>query len=74
MTTVDACGKSCPLPIVLLAKAVRQISIGGMVTVRSDDRAFPPDVEAWCQRTGNELLSLQRGDNGTFTAEVRRKR
>ena len=56
---LDARGKSCPLPIVLLAKALRGASSGARVTVQADDRAFPEDVKAWCRKTGNELASLE---------------
>jgi len=56
---LDARGKSCPLPIVLLAKALRGASSGARVTVQADDRAFPEDVKAWCRKTGNDLVSLE---------------
>ena len=56
---LDARGKSCPLPIVLLAKTLRGASSGARVTVQADDRAFPEDVKAWCRKTGNELVSLE---------------
>jgi tRNA 2-thiouridine synthesizing protein A len=72
MNDVDARGKSCPLPIVLLAKAVKSAGLGETVAIQADDRAFPPDVEAWCQRTGNELVSLDRNDRGYFDAVIRR--
>ena len=48
-----------PLPIVLLAKALRGESAGARVTIQADDRAFPEDVKAWCRKTGNELASLE---------------
>jgi TusA-related sulfurtransferase len=57
-TSLDARGKSCPMPIVLLAKAMRGASPGACMTVQADDRAFPEDVRAWCRKTGNQLLSL----------------
>lgn len=57
-STLDARGKSCPLPIVLIAKALRGASSGARLTIQADDRAFPEDVRAWCRKTGNELLSL----------------
>ncbi len=72
MTSVDARGKSCPLPIVLLAKAVKAVPVGESVSIRANDRAFPPDVEAWCQRTGNQLVSLDRSGECEFDAVVRR--
>jgi TusA-related sulfurtransferase len=58
MESIDARGKSCPLPIVLIAKAMRSLPAGTAVTVRADDRAFPEDLRAWCRKTKHELLSL----------------
>ena len=57
-TSVDARGKSCPLPIVLIAKALRDAASGTRLTVQADDRAFPEDVKAWCRKTGHELVSF----------------
>ena len=70
-TTVDARGKSCPLPIVLLAKAARQATSGAVIVIQADDRAFPADIAAWCERTKHELISLQ-GKDGSFEAHVRK--
>jgi TusA-related sulfurtransferase len=71
MTTVDARGKSCPMPIVLLAKAIRGVPVGQHLIVQADDRAFPQDVEAWCKKTGNLLVKLDR-EGAHFSAEIRR--
>lgn len=71
MTTLDARGKSCPMPIVLLAKAIRNLAVGDHLVVQADDRAFPQDVEAWCSKTGNALVALRREDSH-FQAEIRR--
>ncbi len=59
MDTLDARGKSCPLPIVLTAKALRSMPPGKSLTVQADDRAFLEDIRAWCRKTGNELASLE---------------
>jgi TusA-related sulfurtransferase len=72
-TTVDARGRSCPLPIVLLAKAIRTVEIGHAVVVLADDRAFPADVKAWCAKTGNELVSMSE-EGHTYSAEIKRGR
>lgn len=58
METIDARGKSCPLPIVLIAKTMRHLPAGATVTLQADDRAFPEDIRAWCRRTNHELVSL----------------
>jgi tRNA 2-thiouridine synthesizing protein A len=73
MQTLDARGKSCPMPIVLTAKAMKALAPGDRLLVLANDRAFPEDVKAWCTKTGNDLVSLaQNGDH--FEAEVRRAR
>jgi tRNA 2-thiouridine synthesizing protein A len=71
MTHVDARGKSCPLPIVLTAKAVRQIAVGEELVIKADDRAFLPDIEAWCKKTGHSLVRSNNCE-GYFEAVVRR--
>ncbi|MES1186507.1 MAG: sulfurtransferase TusA family protein [Myxococcales bacterium] len=70
-TSLDARGKSCPMPIVLLAKALRDAGRGSQMTVRADDRAFPEDVKAWCRKTGNELVSLDNRP-GYYEAVIRK--
>jgi TusA-related sulfurtransferase len=56
--TLDARGKSCPMPIVLIAKALRDAQSGARLTIQADDRAFPEDVRAWCKKMSHELVSL----------------
>lgn len=70
-TSLDARGKSCPLPIVLLAKALRDAGSGCRMTVQADDRAFPEDVRAWCRKTGNELVSIDNKP-GYYEAVIRK--
>lgn len=73
MAIVDARGKSCPMPIVLTAKTMKTLSPGERVVVQANDRAFPQDIEAWCQKTGNVLISLSQKP-GYFEAEIQRAR
>jgi TusA-related sulfurtransferase len=71
MQTVDARGKSCPMPIVLLAQAVRRALPGEKLAIQADDRAFPEDIRAWCQKTGHELISLET-KSGFFEAKIKK--
>ena len=71
MQTLDARGKSCPLPIVLVAQAMRAAASGENVLIQADDRAFPEDIRAWCVKTGNPLVSLE-AKSGFFEAKVRK--
>lgn len=68
---IDAKGKSCPLPIVLLAKAMRYLPAGEEQIILANDRAFPDDVEAWCSKTNNQLLSITN-QAGVFEATIRK--
>ena len=71
MNTVDARGKSCPMPIVLLAKALRELSTGQTLLVQADDRAFPEDVRAWCRKMNHELVSLD-SKAGFYEAQIKK--
>ncbi len=55
---IDAKGLQCPLPIVRIAKAVKNMDSGQTIEVVSTDLAFPEDVKAWCKVTGNILDNL----------------
>ena len=57
--SVDARGRSCPIPIVELMRATNEAAVGDEIEVLSDDRAFPADVRAWCSKTGHTLVSLE---------------
>jgi tRNA 2-thiouridine synthesizing protein A len=72
MQHLDARGKSCPLPIVLTAKAMKALAIGEELSIKADDRAFVPDIDAWCKKTGHELIGIETKD-GYFEATLRRK-
>lgn len=70
---VDLTGLKCPMPIVELTKLMKQLDPGEEFTAFANDPAFCLDVEAWCNRTGNELLSL--GDSeGRLVAVIRKKK
>ena len=56
---LDARGQSCPLPIVLVAKAIKALAVGDRIVVSADDRAFVPDIQAWCRKTGHELVGVE---------------
>lgn len=57
---VDACGLQCPGPILKLYDQIKTVEPGDIVIVRATDLGFTNDVAAWCERTGNRLLSLDQ--------------
>ena len=53
---IDALGKKCPLPIIMLAEQIGEVSIGNVVEVLADDPATKTDVPAWCGLKSHEFL------------------
>ena len=60
---IDACGLQCPGPIMKLKNAMDQAQTGERIEVVATDAGFSRDAEAWCQTTGNSLItkSIQNG-------------
>lgn len=67
---VDAIGLFCPLPIIMLKKALDKLGPGEKVEIWADDPAFPEDISSWCQETKNKLLLLTSPDGKNFKAVV----
>lgn len=70
-TLVDARGLRCPLPVIRLAAAAKDLPAGTELTVLSTDPAAKHDVPAWCRMRGHEHLGTRehrargpRGDVG----------
>ena len=68
----DARGLKCPLPIIKLSATLKTIPVGEELRVLADDRGFPPDVRAWCAKTGHALVSLDETDPARIVAVIRR--
>lgn len=69
--TLDLKGLLCPLPVVKLSKAIKEIEIGEVVEATATDPGVLADIPAFCKSTGNELLAMTRED-GHFVFRVRR--
>lgn len=55
---VNAVGRACPVPVLLLARRIKRLPVGAEVEVVSDDRSFVSDVRAWCEHHGHRVLSV----------------
>lgn len=69
---VDACGISCPGPIMKLKKNMEELADGERLEIIATDAGFPRDAEAWCQTTGNRFVSAESG-SGKFQVVVEKK-
>jgi TusA-related sulfurtransferase len=57
---LDCLGLFCPMPIVKTREALRDMTVGQVLEMRSDDPASDPDMRSWARRTGNELLDVSK--------------
>jgi TusA-related sulfurtransferase len=58
--TLDCKGLLCPMPIVKLAKAVKELAPGQVILLEATDPGAIPDVAAWSKNTGNPILSQDK--------------
>lgn len=56
---VDACGLQCPGPILKMKKTMDTLTPGEQVEIVSTDPGFARDAAAWCNSTGNKLISKE---------------
>ena len=61
--TLDVKGLACPLPVVKLAGAIKQIGIGDILEVLATDPGTLADFPAWASQTGNEVLEHSKEGN-----------
>jgi tRNA 2-thiouridine synthesizing protein A len=61
-TLVDSRGSSCPGPITDLALAYRRSKVGDVIELWATDPGVKPDVRAWAEKTGNQVLSIEDQD------------
>jgi peroxiredoxin family protein/rhodanese-related sulfurtransferase/TusA-related sulfurtransferase len=64
---IDACGLQCPGPLLKLKEALAQAGPGDLIKVTASDPGFYPDVAAFAQAQGLELVDRQRGKLITAT-------
>jgi len=68
--TLDASGLNCPLPILKTKKALNKLDAGTILEVISTDAGSVKDLEAFCNQTGNKLVStIEDGGKYVFTIE-----
>lgn len=56
---LDCRGAQCPMPIVKLYKKAATVNSGQTIEIICDDLAFPYDIKAWCEETGNTLIEMK---------------
>jgi tRNA 2-thiouridine synthesizing protein A len=54
--TLDALGKKCPIPIIMLSERIGEVRVGQTIEVLADDPAAKTDLPAWCALKSQEFV------------------
>ena len=68
---LDTLGLYCPMPIVKTAEKIKDLKIGEVLVVISDDEGIKEDMPAWCKRTENEFLRIEEKE-GEYRVYVKK--
>jgi peroxiredoxin family protein/rhodanese-related sulfurtransferase/TusA-related sulfurtransferase len=72
MIKVDVSGLECPGPIIKLKHTIDEMQTGEQVEMTATDPAFPIDVQAWSNSTGNIIISSKK-DKGKYIVVVEKE-
>ena len=70
--TIDALGRKCPIPIIMLAEQIRDVPLGAVVAVLADDPAAYTDIPSWCTMKAHEFAGYQELSQGGWALYIRR--
>lgn len=68
---LDLKGLLCPIPVVKIARAIKDVEVGQTIEAVATDPGVLADIPAWCRSTGNELVGMDR-ENKTIKFLVRK--
>jgi len=71
--TIDALGRKCPIPIIMLADQIRDVPLGAVVAVLADDPAAYTDIPSWCMMKAHEFAGHRELPQGGWALYIRRR-
>jgi len=69
--SLDLSGLLCPLPVVKVSKAIKDIEIGEAIEATATDPGVLMDIPAWCKGSGNEMVTMDK-EGSAFRFVIRR--
>src|SRR5258708_15084555 len=63
---VDAKGMLCPMPVISVKRAIKDLQRGQVLAVSATDKGACRDIPAWAEQTCHTLLE-QTEENGVYT-------
>lgn len=73
ISTVDAVGLFCPLPVVKLKIEMEKIKLNEVVELLADDGGVLEDLPTYCRETNQKLLSISKNKDDIFVAYVEKQ-
>ena len=70
--TIDALGRKCPIPIIMLAERIGDVPLGAVVAVLADDPAAYTDIPSWCRMKAQEFAGSAELADGGWALYIRR--
>lgn len=71
--TLDCKGLSCPMPMMKLAKAMKELNTHETLEMLGTDPGTKSDLPRWCEKTGNTLLESSEEAGGVFRYVIQKK-
>jgi len=56
---LDTLGYFCPMPIILTSKKIKELALGQVLEIVSDDEGIKKDMPAWCETTGHQMVGME---------------
>ncbi len=69
---LDTTGLKCPLPVLKVRKAMRNVPAGTRLTVLATDPLAPLDLQHFCNETGHEFEQVASEEDGVMRFVIRR--
>jgi tRNA 2-thiouridine synthesizing protein A len=70
---IDALGRKCPIPIIMLAEQIRDVPLGAVIAVLADDPAAYTDIPSWCTMKAHEFVAHSELPQGGWALYIRRR-
>ena len=70
---IDALGRKCPIPIIMLAEQIRDVPLGAVIAVLADDPAAYTDIPSWCTMKAHEFVAHAELPQGGWALYIRRR-
>jgi len=69
---LDTKGLKCPLPVLKVRKAIRNVPVGTQLTILATDPLAPLDLKHFCNETGHEFEQTDSSEEGVMRFVIRR--